>query len=51
MKRTSRNFDPAVLRRWRQVTDMLGWGQRGMVKLLMALLDHAEQNPDSFRKR
>lgn len=51
MKRTSRNFQPSVIDRWRAVTDSLGYGPRGMVKLLLFMLDYAEAHPDLFRRR
>lgn len=51
MKRTSRNFNPSVLKRWRQVTLSLGYGPKSQVKLLLLLLDYAEMHSDFFRKR
>lgn len=51
MSRLPRKFERADLSRWRQVTLMLGYGPRSMIKLLRILLDYAEEHPDYFRKR
>lgn len=39
-----------LYQRWRRLTDSLGFGERGMMKLLDTLLGHAEANPTQFRK-
>jgi hypothetical protein len=48
--RTNVKINRLVVSQWRSATRKLGYGERGMVKLLRNLLDYAEKNPSIFSK-
>lgn len=51
MQRTMVKLHRPLYQSWRSLTDDLGYGERGMMKLLEAMLDHAQAHPEFFQRR